>query len=101
MGALSDYSIGSGTSVSAATALVGIATGALRAGDLAFVSVPNAAVPSSATSPDNEYFAFVPWSKNAPAAGQVYFADVSGGLLANPGRWHRLNITFGTQPSNV
>jgi hypothetical protein len=101
MGALSDFAVGSGTSVSAATALPGITTGALRAGDLAYVSVPNNGVVPSPTSPDNVFFAFVPWAKNAVAPGQVYYADIANGNALNPGRWIRLDITFAVQPSVV
>lgn len=95
MGALSDYSIGSGTSVSAATALVGIATGALRAGDLAYVNDPTGVL----TAPSNAFFAFVPWSKTLIAAGDVYYADISGSLPGNAGRWHRVNTAFAVNPT--
>lgn len=95
MGALSDYSIGSGTSVSAATALPGLSTGAMRAGDLAYVNDPT----GSLVAPSNAFFAFVPWSKTAIAAGNVYYADVAGGDPLKAGRWHRVNTAFAVAPT--
>lgn len=95
MGALSDYSIGSGTSVSGASALPGIATGALRAGDLAYVNDPLGGL----IAPNNSYFAFVPWSKTAVAAGDVYYADIAGGVPTNAGRWHRVTLPFAVAPT--
>lgn len=98
MGSLSDYSTGAGTSVDAAfvsSTLRSIPTGSLRAGDLAYANDPA----GGALGAQNKVFAFIPWSKTAIAAGDVYYADIANQDPLLPGRWHRVSTAYVVPPA--
>ena len=88
MGALSDYSIGAGTSVASSAALTSIPTASLRRGDLAAVDL---------TDPQSfEYWAYDPSSLLA-VGSDVVLADSALDSAANPGRWLRANIVLAAE----
>lgn len=98
MGSLSDFSTGAGTSVASDSPtgrLASIPTGSMRAGDLAYVNDPTGGLLGA----NNQAFAFVPWSKTAVAAGDVYYADVANSDPLKAGRWHRVVLPYAVAPT--
>lgn len=81
MGSLSDFGVGTGTSVVTSSQLPTIPTSGLRAGDFAYVSQTG------------RWWAFDPTSTLATGA-TVEYADVAQNNVANAGRWRRTNVVF-------